>query len=118
NTGFLPDGEYSFSAKTNYGGKRLESSGNFIVEKTTQELQQTTANHQALYNMSSVSGGEMVYPNNISSLTDHINQNEKVKTISYQDKSYEEPINIKWIFFLLILILSLEWFLRKRNGVI
>lgn len=118
NAGFLPEGEYSFLAKTNYGGKKLESSGNFIVEKTNQELQQTTANHQILYNLSDGSGAEMVYPDNISSLTDFINQNEKIKTVSYQDKSYEELINIKWFFFLLILILSIEWFLRKRNGVI
>lgn len=118
NAGFLPEGEYSFTAKTSYGGKKLESSGNFIVEKTNLELQQTTANHQVLYNMSSISGGEMVYPDNIMSLEDLIHQNEKIKTVSYQDKSYEELINIKWLFFLLVLLLSIEWFLRKRNGVL
>ncbi|RZJ88631.1 MAG: hypothetical protein EOO20_13165, partial [Chryseobacterium sp.] len=118
NAGFLPEGEYSFIARASHGGRKQESAGNFIVEKTNLELQQTTANHQALYNLSAISGGEMVYPDRIASLTDLILKNEKIRTVSYQDKSYEELIDLKWIFFLLILLLSSEWFLRKRNGVI
>lgn len=118
NAGLLPEGEYTFYARTNYGNKKQEASGNFIVEKTNVELQQTTANHQALYSLSFLSGGSLVYPDNIASLGDLIPKNEKIKTLIYQDKTYEELIDIKWIFFLLILLLSTEWFLRKRNGVI
>ena len=79
---------------------------------------QTTANHQLLYNLAAQSGGKMVMPNQISSLKDIIPKNEKVKTISYEENSYENIINLKWIFVILILLLSLEWFLRKRNGAI
>nr|MBC7614175.1 hypothetical protein [Pseudopedobacter sp.] len=57
-------------------------------------------------------------PNQISLLKDIIPKNEKVKTISYEEHSYENIINLKWIFVILILLLSLEWFLRKRNGAI
>jgi hypothetical protein len=68
--------------------------------------------------MANLSGGQMVYPVQIKSLEDLLTKNEKIKTLSYEEKSYESLINLKWIFFLLILILSIEWFLRKRNGAI
>ncbi len=118
NAGLLPEGEYTFTATANHGNKKHQTAGSFIVEKTNLELQQTTANHQALYQIAESSGGEMVYPKDISRLTDLINKNEKIKTISYQDKTYQDLTDLKWVFFLLILLLSIEWFLRKRNGVI
>jgi hypothetical protein len=118
NAGLLPEGEYAFIASTNYSNKKQNAAGNFIVEKTNLETGQTTAQHQTLYHLSSGSGGQMVYPDNISSLTGLIKQNEKIKTISYQDKTYRDLADLKWVFFLLLLVLSTEWFLRKRNGVI
>ena len=118
NAGFLPADEYTFEAKTKLGKANFKQDGQFLVEEINVELLQTTANHQLLFNMASLSGGKMVYPAQIKSLEDLLTKNEKIKTISYEEKSYESLINLKWIFFLLILILSLEWFLRKRNGAI
>jgi hypothetical protein len=118
NAGFLPADEYTFEAKTTLGKVNFKQGGQFLVEEINIELLQTTANHQLLFNMANVSGGEMVYPAQISSLEALLNKNEKVKTVSYEEKSYESLINLKWIFFLLMLMLSLEWFLRKRNGAI
>ncbi|MEO5910372.1 MAG: hypothetical protein ABIP95_05765 [Pelobium sp.] len=116
--GLLPSDEYTFEAKTSLGKNNYTASGSFLIEELNMELMQTTANHQLLYNLATQSGGEMVYPNAIISLKDLILKNEKVKTISYEEKSYESLINLKWIFVVLMLLLSLEWFLRKRNGAI
>jgi hypothetical protein len=118
NAGFLPADEYTFVAKTSLGKANFKQDGQFLVEEINIELLQTTANHQLLFNMANLSGGQMVYPSEINSLEVLLNKNEKIKTLSYEQKSYESLINLKWIFFLLILILSLEWFLRKRNGAI
>jgi hypothetical protein len=118
NAGFLPADEYTFEAKTSLGKANFKQDGQFLVEEINIELLQTTANHQLLFNMANLSGGQMVYPVQIKSLEDLLTKNEKIKTLSYEEKSYESLINLKWIFFLLILILSLEWFLRKRNGAI
>jgi hypothetical protein len=118
NAGFLPADEYSFEAKTTLGKVNFKQAGQFLVEEINVELLQTVANHQLLYNMAKISGGQMVYPSQINSLNDILTKNEKIKTVSYEEKNYEALINLKWIFFLLISILSLEWFLRKRNGAI
>lgn len=116
--GFLPSDEYSFLAKAALGKNSYAAKGEFLIEELNTELMQTTANHQLLYNMAMQSGGKMVIPNQINSLKDLIPKNEKVKTISYEEHSYENIINLKWIFVILMLLLSLEWFLRKRNGAI
>jgi hypothetical protein len=116
--GFLPSDEYSFSAKAVLGKNSYAAKGEFLIEELNAELMQTTANHQLLYNMAIQSGGKMVMPDQINSLKDLIPKNEKVKTISYEEHSYENIINLKWIFVILMLLLSVEWFLRKRNGAI
>lgn len=118
NAGFLPADEYTFEAKTKFGKNQFSANGQFLVEQLNVELMQTTANHQLLYHMANISGGQMVLPKNLLSLVDLIPKNEKVKTISYEEKSYDALVNLKWIFALIILLLSMEWFLRKRNGAI
>ncbi len=118
NAGLLPEGEYSFLAKTVLGNKHLESKGTFVVEKIELEHLNTTADHQLLYNLAKMSGGEFVLPGNLSDLEQLIAENEKITTVVHTDNTYEELINLKWIFFLLILLLSTEWFLRKRNGLL
>ncbi len=116
--GLLPAGDYGFIAKTAYGGKNYTAVGNFIVEALFTEYLQTRADHQLLYNLAAQSGGKMVYPDDLDNLTKLLSENEKIKTVVYEEKSYEDLINLKWIFVLLLALLSIEWFLRKRNGVI
>ena len=66
--------------------------------------------------MAQQTNGKMVMPLNLLSITDELDKNEQIKTISYEDRKYEELINFKWLFALILLLLSVEWFLRKRNG--
>ena len=116
--GNLPAGEYSYEAKTSLGNKNYRASGQFVIAQQQVEYQHTIANHQLLYTLAQQSGGKMVYPSQIGDLSKLIKANENIKSISFEDRTYNEMINIKWIFFLVILLLSLEWFLRKRNGEI
>jgi hypothetical protein len=90
----------------------------FIITAQQLELKQSVANHQLLYMMATQNGGRMVFPDQIGSIPSLIKANETVKTIAYEDRSYEELINLKFIFFLLLLLLSGEWFMRKRDGEI
>lgn len=118
NLSTLPVGEYDFYAQTKLGSKKYSANGSFLVEALKVESMETTANHQLLFSLSKSSGGEMVFPKDMMSLVNAIKQNEKVKTISHHEKSYEPLINSKWIFALIILLVSFEWFLRKRNGAV
>ncbi len=118
--GILPQGNYTFLAKTTLGNKQYTANGAFFVNALIAEYQQTTANHQLLYAMAKQSNGQMVMPNNLLSIAAAIEKNQSrtdgIKTISYEVRKYEHLINLKWIFALIVLLLSAEWFIRKRNG--
>lgn len=114
--GLLPSGEYSFTATTQLGKDKPTATGQFVINQQQAELQQTTANHQLLYSMSKQNGGKLVYPDELSSLADLIHANETIKTVSYEERRYEDMINIKLIFFILLGLISVEWFTRKRTG--
>lgn len=114
--GILPAGEYTFDARTKLGNKAYTAAGEFVIKQQQAEFQQTRANHQLLYALSEQNGGQMIYPNQLGSLPELIKANENVKTIVYEDRKYEEAVNYKIIFFLVLALLTLEWFFRKRNG--
>jgi hypothetical protein len=114
--GILPAGEYSFDAKTRLGNKNQKASGQFVIRQQQAELQQTTANHQLLFALSEQNGGQMIYPDQLTQLPKMIAANENVKTVVYEDRKYEDPIDYKIVFFLILALISGEWFLRKRNG--
>ncbi|WP_410222467.1 hypothetical protein [Pedobacter sp.] len=116
--GMLPQGTYSYNASTALGEKKFEAKGLIYINETIIEYQQTTANHQLLNLISAQTGGKMYLPDNLLKITDEIEKSEKVKTISYEDRKFEELISLKWLFILILLLLSAEWFLRKRNGEI
>ena len=116
NAGVLPAGQYSYTARTELGKDKHTAAGQFVITQQQAEFKQTRANHQILYAIAQQSGGKMVFPPQILDLAKLIKANENVKTVSYEDRKYEEPINLKFIFFIILALLSAEWFSRKRNG--
>jgi len=114
--GILPSGEYSYQAKTSLGKSSYQVVGQFIITAQQLELKQSVANHQLLYVMATQNGGKMVFPDQVGTIPDLIKANETVKTIAFEDRSYEELISIKALFFLILSLLTLEWFVRKRNA--
>jgi hypothetical protein len=49
-------------------------------------------------------------------LADRIRKREDIKPVIYNPKKLVDLVEMKWIFFVLLFLLSLEWFMRKRNG--
>lgn len=114
--GALPQGNYTYVANTSLGSNNYTASGAFYVNALIAEYQQTTANHQLLFTMAQQSGGKFYSPNDIAKIADELEKSGQVKTISYEDRRYEELISLKWLFAFIVLLLATEWFLRKRNG--
>ncbi|MGM9475346.1 hypothetical protein ACS5PU_02905 [Pedobacter sp. GSP4] len=114
--GTMPAGNYTYVANTSLGGKKFTVSGSFYVNALIAEFQQTTANHQLLNTISKQSNGKVFMPANLLKIADEILKNENIKTISYEDRKYNELITMKWLFALILILLGTEWFLRKRNG--
>ncbi|MCR8561635.1 hypothetical protein KXD93_28530 [Mucilaginibacter sp. BJC16-A38] len=116
--GTLPIGEYSYTATTKIGAKQFTATGQLTVKPLNLESRQSAANHQLLNTIAKQSGGQMLQPSQINQLADLIRKNENIKTVVYEDKRYSDIIDVKWVFVIILLLLSLEWFLRKREGEI
>lgn len=116
NAGIFPVGNYTYRASVNYNGQNLTNAGQFSVQPVQVELFETTANHNLLRLLSDKYGGAVVYPNNMATIADLIEQKGTVKPVIYETAKTRPVINLKWIFFLLLLLLTGEWFLRRYFG--
>ncbi len=116
--GALPVGEYNYTASTQNGKNQFKAAGQLTVKALNLETRQSAANHQLLLTLAKQSGGQMLKPDQINQLADMIRKNDNIKTVVYEDKHYSDIIDIKWLFALMLLLLSTEWFLRKREGEI
>ncbi len=116
NAGIFPVGNYHYEAKVKVGAKNYSEKGEFSVAALQVETTNTIADHQLLYSLAKKSGGEMVYPNQLEKLSQLLNSREDIKPISHSEKKLSDLINLKWIFFLLLFLISVEWFIRKING--
>lgn len=114
--GALPQGNYTYVASTALGDKKYTANGAFYVNAVIAEYQQTTANHQLLNTMAQQTQGKMYMPTQLLNIVDDLEKSGQIKTITYEDRRYEEMINLKWIFAVILTLLSMEWFFRKRNG--
>ncbi|MEM1327874.1 MAG: hypothetical protein AAGI23_18085 [Bacteroidota bacterium] len=116
NAGVLPVGNYTFRANTISNGQQLSYEGRFSVQPIQLELYATTADHNLLRLLSEEYGGELIYPDQLSELASRIEAKGNVKPVIYQNAETKPIINLKWLFFVLLVLLSLEWFLRRYFG--
>ena len=114
--GYFPAGNYTFLATVMNSGKQLTYNGQFSVQPIQLEVYETTADHRLLNLLSEKQGGAMVAPSNITSLAGMIKNKGTVKPVVYQTTKTRSVINIKWIFFLLMGLLTAEWFMRRYFG--
>lgn len=116
NSGSFKEGNYRYKARVSNAGKVFESEGQFMVAALKLETTRTTADHSLMYKLANGSGGEMFYPRQLQQLADAIKNREDIRSVVYEQSWFKEAIHLELIFFLILGLLSLEWFVRKRNG--
>ena len=116
NAGMMPVGEYKYEARVKVGEKLYTQRGEFSISALQVELTNTIADHQLLNTLSKKHSGQLFLPQNLEQLAEAINKREDIKSVSYTQNKLSDLINLKWIFFILLGLLSVEWFMRKRNG--
>ncbi len=117
NAGHLPSGDYTFSAEVTIGDKTFNESGRFTITPVNFENLDLRANHNLLYQMAAQSGGKFYQPNQAEQLISDLKNNNQLKATSYFQEMINEMLNLKWLFFVVLLLLSVEWFLRKFWGI-
>ncbi|WP_342647595.1 hypothetical protein [Mucilaginibacter sp. CSA2-8R] len=116
NAGALPAGTYTYSSASKLGRQTFNAKGQFTVKALNLESRQSAANHQLLYSLARQLGGQVLQPSQMRQLADLIRKNDNIKTVVYDDQQYTDLVDSKWVFVLILALLSTEWFLRKREG--
>lgn len=114
--GVLPVGTYQYKASVNTGSETLSFQGQFSVQPIQLEKYVTTADHGMLGLLSKRYGGEQLYPADLDKIPGMLSGRSTLKPVIYSTLTTRSVINFKWLFFLLLGLLSMEWFARRYFG--
>jgi hypothetical protein len=112
----LGAGAYQYEAKAAVGGVALSDKGYFTIVGQQKELTNLTADFNVLRQLASSTGGRFTTYGAIANLGDELVLNDTFKSVIVEDNKLEDLIKFKWLFWLLLSLLSLEWFVRKWAG--
>lgn len=110
----LQAGVYSYSAKTIIDGEEYSQNGQFTIRELQLESLNTRANFKILRDLSEKSNSRFLTSLKTSEYEDLI-QNSKQGIIHSREVN-SDVISIKWIFFVILALISIEWFTRKFSG--
>lgn len=116
NMGQLPPGDYQWNSNVKQGKNQYSKSGVFTVKELFIESQNLIANHSLLQSISEASQGKFYLAKDFQQVKEDIKNNENIKSIAIYQKRYALLLNSIIYFSLIILLLSIEWFIRKWNG--
>ncbi len=117
NTGNLPAGNYTFDAEVSIGEETHTEHGNFVVSAVNLENMVTRANHRMLFQLASQTGGAFYTPGEIDEIINRVKKSDSLKPVSYFQDMISELLNMYRILIVIIILLSVEWFLRRYWGI-
>jgi hypothetical protein len=112
----LKSGVYQYKAVGELNGKKEQYSGEFLVVEELSELMESTANHQLLRELSAQTKGKFYTPSQINQLTANLSTQD-FPDVLHASENLLHWIQLTWILWLLIILASAEWALRKYKGI-
>ena len=113
----LPEGFYNYRAHTSFGGVDYNASGTFTVVSIGIEAQDLTANIERMRSLALQTGGKHYYITDIQDIIQDLNNDSRITSISREETRYDDLINLKWLFFSVLALITIEWLLRKIFGI-
>ena len=117
--GFLDSGRYDFIATVEVGSDKIVKKGYFRISNFAMESYDVVANHLLLSNLSSQHGGSHVSLTNytglgtIDDLLDKIKNSPSYQEVTYFNNIIKPLINFKFLLILILLLLCIEWWIRR-----
>jgi hypothetical protein len=112
----LSSGDYQY--KVSVEGQKMIKTGRFLITDFKIEEQFTNANSEKLTVLANKTGGKLYYPSEINDLIDNFTNDNSYVTTQKSTQKEQYLIDWKWILFLIITLLTIEWFTRKYYGKI
>ncbi|MBI2416433.1 MAG: hypothetical protein HYV28_00695 [Ignavibacteriales bacterium] len=111
-------GDYTYTAVYKEDGKKpLQKSGRFTISEQNLELVNLEADYNFLSYLSKVTGGKAYY-NKFSGYQQEI---EKITARAQRDKTESSEFvlrNNPFMAVIIVLLFAIEWFIRKRSGML
>jgi len=111
----LKSGDYNFIVKNKQN--KNKAVGSFTVANYQVEHEIKYSNIRSLDALALNSNGKSYYPNQIKDLIKNLVENQDYTSVQKENKIMVSLIDWKWILSLIVLSLSLEWFIRKYRGL-
>ena len=117
--GVLPEGTYRYRSRATKNGIDLgEDEGTFAVGSLTVEFNETQADGGLMRSVAQRSGGIFLNVNSVSELSTHLQQSESFRSVFFEER-IETELWQKYLFLIVIIVLlTTEWFIRKRSGMV
>ena len=112
----LPPSEYSFTVRASK--ENISKSGSFQILEYNVEQQFLNANVTKLQQLATNSLGSSYFIDNTRGLVNDLLNDNRYVPIQKSSKNILPLIDWKYLLAIIALSLSLEWFLRKYNGLI
>ena len=112
-------GDFNYSAQAESKDRILgKDNGSFNIGEIDIEMINPVMNYSYLNLLSNETGGEFYFPDNYSSLFEKW---KELKINSSKEKIVTSEITLwssTWMLIISILLFGLEWFIRKRSGML
>ncbi|MGQ1910088.1 hypothetical protein ACT3CE_09895 [Marinifilum sp. RC60d5] len=110
---FLKKGEYKYWVKTIGLEKNLERKGQFVVRSNSLESKTLQANKDVLVQISEKSNGQYFTLSGLKDLKQFLLSGEKTKTTISSEVRYGNAVDLLYLLSFIIILMILEWFLKK-----
>ncbi len=113
----LPPGDYAIEVAADHEGMSLGTARvRFIVLKQDLEMDNTAADTDVMRTLAARTGGESLAPEQLSELIERLAK--KTDHLEVEQITKESLWDTWTMFFGLVALLGVEWFLRKRWGLV
>ncbi len=114
--GRLPEGTYTWTARTQLDGNRYSASGEVHVQALMAEQRSTVADHAMWADIAARTQGIVVRLGGTEAIVKAMEAREDLVARSYAHPSFSDLIGLRWLFFVILALLTLEWVIRRRSG--
>ena len=110
----LPDGKYNFVATATLNNEIFTKKGFFVVSNFDIESKDLVANFELLSDLALTHNGRLISQDSLHQFVKSIIGSSDFKPRTYFNYYYQPFINFESLLILILFILFLEWFIRRR----
>ena len=115
----MEEGDYTFSASVRADGRQMgDDRGLFSIGGLNVEFQETRMNKLLLQQLAARTGGKYYDAENVGDLARDLLALPNLRGREVVHSSEIELWNKSWMLAAIVLLFAVEWFLRKRNGML